>query len=123
MDDLIAGIHRAVSGGVGYLWLILLAIWGGTANYLSRVQRGQVEAFSFVELVGEWAVSGFAGVLTALICQEMALSWHMTAFFTGVAGHLGGRALYMAEMYAKRRVGILTGHRQDLPPRSRKEEE
>jgi hypothetical protein len=47
----------------------------------------------------------------------------MTAFFTGVAGHLGGRALYMAEMYAKRRVGLLTGHRQDIPPRSRKEEE
>ena len=72
-------------------------------NYLSRIKQGLVERFSFAELVGEWFISGFAGLLTYYVCAEMEFSWHMTAFFTGISGHLGGRALFLFEVYFKSR--------------------
>jgi hypothetical protein len=100
-------LSKLVEAGLGYVWFVILAVWGGTVNYLSRIKQGKVEAFSFVELMGEWAVSGFAGLLTAFICTEMEMSWHMTAFFTGISGHLGGRAIYMLESYAKRHLPFL----------------
>ena len=57
--------------GIGYIWFIMLAIWGGTVNYLTRINRGNVQFFSFFELMGEWFISGFAGLLTAYVCIEM----------------------------------------------------
>lgn len=100
-------LSKLIEAGLGYLWFVVLAVWGGTVNYLSRIKQGKVEAFSLLELFGEWATSGFAGLLTAFICTEMELSWHMTAFFTGISGHLGGRAIYMLECYAKRHFPFL----------------
>lgn len=100
-------LSKLIEAGLGYIWLVVLAIWGGTVNYLCRIKQGKVEAFSFAELVGEWAISGFAGLLTAFICMEMNFSWHLTAFFTGVSGHLGGRAIYMLEGYAKKHFPFL----------------
>jgi len=94
-------LSKLIEAGLGYIWFVALAIWGGTVNYLSRVKQGHVEYFSFAELIGEWAISGFAGLLTAYICIEMDLSWHMTAFFTGVSGHMGGRAIFMFERWTK----------------------
>lgn len=107
MQELGDSLSKLIDAGLGYVWFIILAVWGGTVNYLSRIKQGKVEAFSFAELVGEWAVSGFAGLLTAFICTEMQMSWHMTAFFTGVSGHLGGRAIYMFEQYVKKHFPIL----------------
>ena len=83
-------------------------------SYISRIKRGNVKAFSFVELIGEWAISGFAGLLTAYICIDMELSWNMTAFFTGTAGHMGGRAIYMLEAYARKRFPMLDHKVQEL---------
>lgn len=97
-------LSKLIESGLGYLWFLALAIWGGTVNYLSRIKQGKVEVFSFAELVGEWAISGFAGLLTAYICIEMQLSWHMTAFFTGIAGHLGGRAIFIFKAYFKSKL-------------------
>ena len=49
--------------GGGYLWMVILALWGGTASYLSRLKQNQALTFSLAELAGEWAISGFAGLL------------------------------------------------------------
>ena len=103
MNEFGEALAELIDAGLGYTWLIALAIWGGTVNYLSRIRQGKVEAFSIVELFGEWATSGFAGLLTAFVCAELSLSWHMTAFFAGVSGHLGGRAIFLFEEYVKRR--------------------
>ncbi len=82
--------------GLGYLWLFVLAIWGGTANYISRLKSSKA-AFSVIELVGEWTISGFAGVVTALVCASLGWDWYLTAAATGIAGHMGGRAIGLAE--------------------------
>lgn len=106
-------LTKLIEGGLGYMWFIVLAIWGGTVNYLSRIKQGKVEVFSFAELVGEWAISGFAGLLTAFICIEMDLSWHMTAFLTGISGHMGGRAIFIFESYFKDKLPTSGKGKQD----------
>lgn len=103
MKEESAFITKIIETG-GFIWFVVLAIWGGTVNYLSRLKQGKNEVFSFAELIGEWTVSGFAGILTAYICVEMQMSWHMTAFLAGVSGHLGGRAIFMFESYAKKHI-------------------
>ena len=92
--------------GVGFLWFLLLAAWGGTASYLSRIKKMKTP-FSIMELVGEWTISAFAGIVTAFICYEMQFSFYATAALTGIAGHMGGRAIALMEhfietTYAKR---------------------
>lgn len=100
-EQLASFMEKVFNSGFGYVWFILLAIWGGTVNYISRLKDKSSEKFSFVELIGEWTISGFAGLLTAYVCIELELTWHMTAFFTGVAGHLGGRAIFLFELFVK----------------------
>ena len=94
-------LMKFLENSFGYLWFVLLAIWGGTVNYISRLKSGAVASFSFIELIGEWVISGFAGLLTAYICMEAEMEWGMVAFFAGISGHLGGRAVFMFENYVK----------------------
>lgn len=99
-------VSRMVGPGGGYLWMVVLALWGGTASYLSRLKQNQALTFSLAELAGEWAISGFAGLLMAYVCTEMHMSWYMTAVATGITGHMGGRALFMIELFIRRRLGM-----------------
>lgn len=99
MDEKNIVLKELIENGLGYIWLMVLALWGGTVNYLSRLKQGKVHVFSFVELVGEWTISGFAGILTTFICLELQFSWYWTAFLTAISGHLGGRAIFMFEKY------------------------
>jgi len=91
-------IKMLVDAGLGYLWFIFLAIWGGTVSYINRVRKTKTP-FSLVELVGEWAISGFAGLITAYLCAEMGMSFYMTAALTGISGHMGGRAIFIMEKW------------------------
>lgn len=79
-----------------YFWFLMIAIFGGTASYLSRVKKKGLP-FSVVELVGEWVVAGFAGLMTLHLCLDAGFNVHLTAFFTGMAGHMGGRIIYLFE--------------------------
>ncbi|MGY8835120.1 MAG: phage holin family protein [Enterobacterales bacterium] len=98
-------LKHLIDLGLGYVWFVLLAIWGGTVNYLTRRKKDKLP-FSVVELIGEWAISGFAGIITVLICQEMGLSATITAATAGIAGHMGGRSIFMLEQHFQNRIGI-----------------
>lgn len=80
----------------GFLWFGLLAVWGGTASYISRIKKSQA-TFSLMELIGEWTISAFAGVITAYICYELQFSFYLTAALAGIAGHMGGRGIALLE--------------------------
>lgn len=95
-DGVGAAIAKLTETGLAWFWFILLAVWGGTANYISRVRKEGMK-FSTVELIGEWSISGFAGVITALLCMEMQLSALLTYALVGVSGHAGGRAIFVLE--------------------------
>lgn len=111
-NDKLPLLERLTQDGgaiLGYLWFILLAVWGGTVNYISRAKRMKDHVFSISELMGEWAISGFAGLLSAYFCAEMGLSFYATAVTAGIAGHMGGRALHLMESVIKNRAPGLPG--------------
>ena len=85
-------LGQIVTTGAGYVWFVVLAAWGGTVNYIRRVKSKETK-FNIYELVGEWSISAFAGVVTALICQEMDISPLMTYALVAISGHLGGRSI------------------------------
>lgn len=105
----------ALENGLGYIWFILLALWGGTVSYISRVRKHR-KPFSFVELIGEWTISGFAGLITAYICKEMQFSFYLTAALTGMCGHMGGRAIFILENWAQRKLMLKDGHDEPRVP-------
>ena len=80
-------------------------------SYISRVRRSNIR-FSFVELVGEWTISAFAGIMTALICQEMGFSLILTSALAGISGHMGGRAIYMMEQFVCKKFGVPANQRR-----------
>lgn len=96
--DRVLSMFSATS--LGFVWFSLIAIWGGTASYLSRLKKSQAP-FSIMELVGEWTVSAFAGIITAFLCFEMGASFYTTAALAGISGHMGGRAIAMLESWAE----------------------
>ena len=99
-------LSRLAGPGGGYFWLVILALWGGTASYISRLKQSSGMAFSLAEWVGELTISGFAGLIMAYLCAEMHMSWYMTAVATAITGHMGGRALYMIECFIRTRLGM-----------------
>ena len=96
------GLIKLITDNLMYGWFVLMAFWGGTANYISRRNRDKTP-FSVIELVGEWSVSGFSGLVTAYVCTDMGLSFALTSAAAGIGGHMGGRAIYLIEQIALRR--------------------
>jgi len=92
-----------VENSLGYVWFLFMAVWGGTVSYISRLKKHKC-CFSVAELIGEWTISGFTGILTAYICTFMKLEFYQTAFAVGIAGHLGGRGLFMFESILKSKI-------------------
>lgn len=93
---------------LSWFWLIVVAIWGGTANYISRIRKSKIP-FSIIELLGEWTISGFAGYVTALACLYVEIPFELTLAIAGIAGHMGGRAIGLAENWAMSKAGF-TNH-------------
>lgn len=84
-----------------YAPFIVMAMWGGTVNYISKL-RSNDDKFSVAVLVGEWSTSGFAGLLAGVLCVRMELSWEASMFVVGMAGHASARTLFlMQKMYEK----------------------
>lgn len=94
--DGISGIIATIKSSGVYIWLLLLALAGGSIQYLDRIKRKGLP-FSLPELLGEWLISGFAGLLTMHLCLWQGWSLHLAAVLTGIAGHMGGRAIYMIQ--------------------------
>jgi hypothetical protein len=104
MQDFLERLIHLIDGRGG-LWLVLLAMWGGTVRYVMAIRKDGRQ-FKFTSLFIEWIVSGFTGVLTAYMCFSAGASWQVTCFIVGVAGHMGGRALYLLEKKFKNYLGV-----------------
>ncbi len=100
---------------ITYAWVIALAVWGGAVSYLRKVRDGIIHRFMVMEFVGEIVTSGFVGILTFWLCEAANIDALITAAFVGISGHMGSRAIFMIENWAKRRYGLDT-----MPSASRK---
>lgn len=79
-----------------YIWYIVVAVIGSSVSYLGQIRSGDKE-FSLIEMIGEWFTSGFVGLITAYAGVALDLSFPLIAALCGITGHMGGRAIYMAE--------------------------
>ena len=105
LDPNVSFLKQLLDSGLGYVWFIFLAIWGGTVNYITR-RKADKNPFSIVELVGEWVISAFSGLITGFICQEMQISLMYTYAAVAIAGHMGGRGICLLEAFMNKRIGL-----------------
>lgn len=103
-------IKQLMDGGIGYLWFVLLALWGGTVSYIGRMKRDD-KSFKALELLGELVISSFAGLITAYGATELGFSFTLTCALAGVAGHMGGKAIKLIETIVVTRLGMESGDR------------
>lgn len=77
-------------------WVIFLSIMGGMVAFIRRLNQSttpQPLLHIFLRLAGELAISGFAGLVTFLLCSEWGVSANMTAVAVAISGHMGGNAI------------------------------
>lgn len=80
-------------------WLLCIgmAVCGGIANWSNKIARGYITHFSFVELIGEMFVSGFAGVSVFMALAGMGKTLLICAAASGVTGHFATRIIFHIE--------------------------
>ena len=100
-QEVAAGPFDARTVGM-YLWVVIIASLGGLASFFRKVQNGQARWVNIAELVGELVISAFAGIITYWLARYAGLNEWLTAAFVGIAGHMGSRAVFMAEKFFER---------------------
>lgn len=73
-------------------------------NFIQKVKAGEARPFNIVEFIGEICTSGFAGVITFYLCEAGSFSPLMTAAMVGIAGHMGGRAIFQLERLVSSKI-------------------
>lgn len=89
---------------MAFVLMLVLAMWGGLANYVYRIKTGAVQMFSFIELLGEWVISGFSGVMVYLIATHYHVEPLLVAAMVGIAGHAGARTIFFIERIGARKL-------------------
>lgn len=85
--------HQAVPTAI----MFLVAALGGFVHFYRKWKDGETRAFNFTELIGELVVSGVCGVFALWVFKGFGLNEYLTAAGVGVVGHMGSRALFIAE--------------------------
>lgn len=84
--------------------MVVLSLWGGLVNYLGRIKSGVVKRFNLVELIGEFTISSFAGLLVGFIAIAFDVNPYVSLALAGVAGHAGGRTVYFLDKIFEARL-------------------
>jgi hypothetical protein len=88
-----------------------ISVLGGFVTWVRKVRRGQLVGAHIRELIGDLTTSAFAGLLTFWFCESMNVSPIITASMTGIAGHMGSRAIDVLETIMLRKVGFTPDRR------------
>lgn len=108
-------------GLLGYAWILLIAFWGGTVRYLTAVKSG--EKPTALGWITETIISGFVGVIAAMICQYFKIDYLLTSAITGIAAHNGTRTLFIISEIVQKNVpivGVLAEHSKKKPITARR---
>lgn len=89
-----------------YGLVLAVALLGGLVSWGAKVRAGTVQAWHLMSLVGELSTSALAGLLCFWLCEWQGFNPLLTASLVGIAGHMGTRALAMAEQVAEKRWGV-----------------
>lgn len=86
-------------------YVLFLSLAGGLGAFIMRLNQSTEPKplkVIFLKLLGELFLSGFAGLLTFLLCKEFGLSSNMTAVAVAISGHLGGNMIILISDYLKK---------------------
>lgn len=89
-----------------YGFTLAVALLGGLVSWLAKVRRGDASAWNVMQLIGELCTSAFAGLLAFWLCEWSGSPPLLSAAMTGIAGHMGTRAIATFEGFAERRWGV-----------------
>jgi hypothetical protein len=89
-----------------YAVMLGAALLGGFVSWYGRVRSGKA-VVSVFNLVGELATSAFAGLLAFWACQAAEIGLNYTIVAVAVSGHMGTRAIALAELRLQKRLGLL----------------
>lgn len=87
-----------------YGLIIAIAMLGGAASWYGKVRKGDIPGWSMFHLMGELMTSALAGLLCFWLCEWAGFAPLLTAAATGVAGHMGTRAITLLEEWAMKRA-------------------
>lgn len=90
------------SGFFTSMMVVIMALWGGLVNYLTRIRKGAIE-FSLLELAIEFIISGFAGLVIGMIALALNVSPLFSLALGGIAGHAGARTMYFVNKYFEKK--------------------
>ncbi len=112
MQEIQEAAHTAAKspasyGLLTYLWVFALALLGGVAGAIRRAKAdGKI---SMAEIIGELAISAFAGIVTFYLCEWAGLSQLLSAAMVGISGHMGSRAIFTFEKVWSAKLGAPDG--------------
>lgn len=87
-----------------YGLILAIALLGGFAGWYGKVRKGDIPGWSMFHLMGELMTSALAGLLCFWMCEWWGMAPLLTAACTGVAGHMGTRAISLFEQWAAARA-------------------
>lgn len=89
-----------------YGFTLAIALFGGLVSWLAKVRKGDAQVWNVMHLVGELCTSAFAGLLAFWLCEWSGAPSLLSAACTGIAGHMGTRAIATFEEFAQKRFGV-----------------
>lgn len=97
-----------------YLWVCLIAAWGGLVRFLNSMrERKETLGASVVTLITGLVTSVFVGVLTFYACEIANFDKLWTAICVAVTGHLGAQAMQIFEKAILSRIRLVLGSSQE----------
>ena len=81
---------------IGYMLFTVAAVWGGVVAHIQYIKEYN-HPFIWRELLMQVSISGFAGMLTSLLCWYIEAPTPMAGFMAGISGFMGSRALSLLE--------------------------
>lgn len=97
-----------------YLWVCLIAAWGGLVRFLNQMrERKETLGSSVITLITGLVTSVFVGVLTFYACEIANFDKLWTAICVAVTGHLGAQAMQIFEKAILSRIKLILGPSQE----------
>lgn len=84
--------------------MALVAVLGGCISFYGKWKAGKVRFFNVMELIGELFVSAACGVGAYWVFKGFEVNPYLTAAGVAVVGHMGTRAIFMAEQWVEKKV-------------------
>jgi hypothetical protein len=86
------------------VWMAAVALTGGAVSFYQKVKNGNARAINITEFIGEMFTSAVVGVVTFWICKGFGVNEYLTAAGVAITGHMGARAIFIAEQYLSKRA-------------------